>query len=153
MSEEAKTEQSHDELDYKAMYEEALANSRKWEKRSKENAAKAKKLDELEASSKTVEERLAALESENARLTAEREHRILVDKVAQESGVAREIVESLNATDEETLLGQAQAIANTYKTPAGAPSMPEAGKFPREGTAPKTTAQQFADFFNASLGN
>ena len=149
MSEEAKTEQSHDELDYKAMYEEALANSRKWEKRSKENAAKAKKLDELEASSKTVEE----LESENARLTAEREHRILVDKVAQESGVSREIVESLNATDEETLLGQAQAIAAAYKAPAGAPSMPEAGKFPREGTAPKTTAQQFADFFNASLGN
>ena len=36
-----------DGKDYKAMYEQAIAESRKWESRSKANADKAKKYDEL----------------------------------------------------------------------------------------------------------
>lgn len=152
MSEEAKTEQSHDLPDYKAMYEDAVAQSRKWEKRSKENAEKAKRLDEIEQASKSVEDRLAALEAENAKLTQEKVRRQLVDKVAAETGVSRDIVASLNATDEDALTEQAQAIANAYK-PTGAPNVPEAGVFPRtQGTA-KTTAQQFAEYVEAALGH
>ena len=52
--------------DYKALYEEALKESRKWEKRSKDNLAQ---LNDLKGSQgkpdPTIEERIAALEKEN----------------------------------------------------------------------------------------
>ena len=154
MSEEAtQVEQAHaEEIDYKAKYEEALANSRKWEKRSKENADKARQFDQMEQASRSVEERIAALEAENQRLTEEREHRLLVQRVSQASGVPEVIVASLNAADEDSLMEQAQAITSAYK-PVGAPNAPEAGIFPREQTKPKTTAQMFADAVNEALGN
>ncbi len=51
--------------DYKALYEEAVKESRKWEKRSKENLAQ---LNDLKGSKSepdpTIEERIAALEKE-----------------------------------------------------------------------------------------
>ncbi len=54
------------EKDYKALYEEAVRESRKWEKRSKENLAQ---LNDLKGSKDepdpTIEERIAALEKEN----------------------------------------------------------------------------------------
>lgn len=150
--EEVKVEEAHaEDIDYKAKYEEALANSRKWEKRSKENAAKAQQFDQLAQASKSVEERIAALEAENQRLTEEREHRLLVQRVSKASGVPEDIVSSLRGADEDELMAQAQAISVTYK-PSGAPNAPEAGIFPREQGKTKTTAQQFADYFNAALG-
>lgn len=148
--EENQAEQT-EAIDYKAKYEEALANSRKWEKRSKENAAKAQQFDQLEQASKTVEERVAALEAENQRLTAEREHMLTVKRVATASGVPETIVATLRGSDEEELMAQAQAISTTYK-PSGAPNAPEAGIFPRE-TGTKTTAQMFADAVIESLGH
>lgn len=55
-----------EEKDYKALYEEAVRESRKWEKRSKENLAQ---LNDLKGSKSepdpTIEERIAALEKEN----------------------------------------------------------------------------------------
>lgn len=151
MSEEATVEQAHAEIDYKAKYEEALANSRKWEKRSKENADKARQFDEMQLASKSVEDRLASLEAENKRLTEEREHRLIVQRVSQASGVPEAIVANLSATDEDELMEQAQAISTAYK-PTGAPNAPEAGIFPREQSKPKTTAQQFAEYVEAALG-
>ena len=74
-------EASGQEPDYKALYEKAQAdldrekaNARKWEGRSKANSDKAKAFDAAQAKSKTVEERLAALESENASLQIGRAH-------------------------------------------------------------------------------
>ena len=52
--------------DYKALYEEALAQSRKWEKRSKDNRAELEGLKQsAPKQDPTVEERLAVLEEEN----------------------------------------------------------------------------------------
>ncbi|TDQ01253.1 hypothetical protein [Labedaea rhizosphaerae] len=48
------------EPDYKALYEKTLAESRKWESRSKDNASKAKKWDEAEAANRTEAEKAAA---------------------------------------------------------------------------------------------
>ena len=91
MSEEAnQVEQAHaEEIDYKAKYEEALANSRKWEKRSKENAEKARQFDQMEQTSKSVEERIAALEAENQRLTEEREHRLHLEREGADEEAVR----------------------------------------------------------------
>ena len=134
-----------EETDYKSMYEKAIAESRKWESRSKANAEKAKKYDELESANKTLEERVSDIESRNKALEDEKAHNELVKRVSALTGVPESIVDSLSATDEETMTAQAQAIAEAYKTPGGAPKAPESGKFPREEMQTKSAAQQFAE--------
>lgn len=120
-----------DGKDYKAMYEQAISESRKWESRSKANAEKARKYDEMESANKTLEERVSTIEAANKALESEKARAKLVKDVARATGVPESIVSSLSATDEEAMTAQAQAIADNYKTPGGAPKAPEAGKFPK----------------------
>jgi hypothetical protein len=135
-----------DGKDYKAMYEQAISESRKWESRSKANAEKAKAYDEMAESKKTLEERVNAIEAANKALEDEKKRSQLVKAVAASTGVSEAIVSTLSATDEESLTAQAKAIAEAYKTPGGAPKAPEAGKFPKDGgNVGKTTAELFAD--------
>jgi len=115
--------------DYKAMYEAAKAESRKWESRSKANAEKAKAFDELETAKKSLEERVSSIEAANRALEDEKARGALVKKVAKATGVPESIVSTLSATDEETMTAQAAAIAENYRTPGGAPNAPEAGRF------------------------
>lgn len=117
-----------EEIDYKAKYEEALKHSREWEKRAKSNRDKAKAYDEAEAGKKTVEERLAALEGENASLKAAAERAETIKAVAKETGVPESVVAALNGADAEALTEQAKAIAEAMKPKGGAPVVPEAGK-------------------------
>lgn len=105
------------EPDYKALYEKAQsdlerakANSRKWEDRSKANADKAKAFDASQEKAKTVEERLAALERENADLRAARDRSALVESVAKSTGLDASIVGALNGADEDALTEQANAV-------------------------------------------
>lgn len=121
------------ETDYKALYEQTLAESRKWEKRSKANAEKAKAYDDLESAKRTLEERVGAIEAANKALEGEKARASLVKEVSESTGVPEAIVSTLAGDDEETLTAQAQAIAAAYKTPGGAPSASEAGKFPHDG--------------------
>lgn len=75
--------------DYKALYEEAVKESRKWEKRSKENLAQLNGLKESQDKpDPTIEERIAALEKENGDLKAASARAALVDSVAKAVGVA-----------------------------------------------------------------
>lgn len=124
--------------DYKALYENALKESRKWESRSKANL---KELDELKAAAPkadpTVEERLSALESENASLKASAARSALVDSVAKATGLDRSIVATLNGEDEDALTEQAKAVAAIVKPAGGAPKVPEAGGKPKPGKPSK----------------
>ena len=124
--------------DYKALYENALKESRKWESRSKANL---KELDELKAAAPkadlTVEERLSALESENAALKASAARSALVDSVAKATGLDRSIVAALSGEDEESLTEQAQAIAAIARPRGGAPAALEAGNKPKPGKPSK----------------
>ena len=129
--------------DYKLLYEQTLKESRKWESYAKENLEKAKQFDALSEQSKTTEERIAALEAENMRMSAEKKHAELVNRVAETTGVSAGIVSTLSAQDEETLTAQAKAIADAYKTPGGAPNVSESGKFPnKEGGEPKALSEK-----------
>lgn len=118
-----------EEPDYKALYEQALKDSRKWESRSKANKEKADRWDAAAAGNDSLEERLAALESENQAMKDAEARRELVAKVAKAVGLSESIVANLTGTDEDTLTEQAKSIAALK--PKGAPSAPEAGKFPR----------------------
>ena len=130
-----------DGKDYKAMYEQAISESRKWESRSKANAEKAKKYDEMADAKKTLEERVASIEAANKALSDEKERAKLVKSVAAATGVPESIVSTLSATDEESMTAQAKAIAENYKTPGGAPKAPEAGKFPKNDGVPDEKRQ------------
>lgn len=116
--------------DWEAKYKQAIADSRKWEARSKANAEKAQKYDEITAQNKTLEERIVAIESESKALKDAAARNSLVKAVSKATGVSEEIVSTLSATDEESLTAQAAAIAEAYKTPGGAPKIPEGGKLP-----------------------
>lgn len=136
-----------DGKDYKAMYEQAISESRKWESRSKANAEKAKKYDELESAKKSLEERVSDIESRNKALEDEKARAALVKAVAKATGVPESIVSTLSATDEDTMTAQANAIAENYKTPGGAPKAPEAGKFAKGEGATDEKRQFVRDLF------
>ena len=132
---EESTEQP--EKDYKALYEKAVAESRKWESRSKANM---KELDELKkqpVKDRTVEDRLAALEAENESLKASAARNSLVEAVAKATGLDRSIVTALNGADEDELTEQAQTIAAQLKPRSTAPVAPEAGKKEKPGKPSK----------------
>lgn len=129
---------AEEEKDYKALYEEALAQSRKWEKRSKDNRAELEGLKQsAPKQDPTLEERLAALEEENNSLKAAKARNALIDSVASATGVDRSLVASLNGEDEEALTAQAEAIAAIAKPRATAPAAPEAGQKARAGKPSK----------------
>ena len=69
------------------LYEEAVKESRKWEKRSKENLAQLNGLKESQGKpDPTIEERIAALEKENGDLKAASARAALVNSVAEAVG-------------------------------------------------------------------
>ena len=73
-------ETGKEEKDWKSLYEGAIKESRKWEKRSKASRAE---IENLKAASTkpdpTLEERLAALEEENNSLKAAKARNALID--------------------------------------------------------------------------
>lgn len=142
----------NEEIDYKALYEQAKADAEKWksqsrknESRAKSNAGAAKSLEETTAQMQKLAERLSAIESENTSLKAEAQRKQLVAKVAKETGVSASIVGMLAAEDEEALTAAANAIADAYKTPGGAPRMNEGGKF-AEDEAKSNASDDMRDF-------
>lgn len=105
------------EPDYKAMYEASQAElektkaySRKHEAQAKSNAEKAKLYDEAQTKARSVEERLAALESENKALRDARDRADVVARVAKATGLDAATVSMLNGADEDQLTEQATAV-------------------------------------------
>ena len=124
--------------DYKALYEDAVKESRKWEKRSKDNLEQLNALKQSQGKpDPTIEERIAALEKENGDLKAASARAKLVDSVAKAPGLDRAIVATLSGADEESLTEQAEAIAAIAKPQGGAPRAPEAGKKQKPGKPSK----------------
>ena len=119
-------------VDYKALWEQAQADAEKWKALSRQNEKRAKSNESAAVDLDEISKRLAAIEDENAQLKTAAEHRKLVAKVAKDTGVPETIVATLAATDEKALAEAATAIANAYKTPGGAPKVPEGGKFPND---------------------
>ena len=99
--------------------------------RRNESTMKANKreLDALKAQlqgSKSVEDRLTALEAENAALKAAKARADMVREVASATGLQESIVASLNGADADALTAQARAVAAIRV--GAAPVADEAGR-------------------------
>ena len=128
------TEPTEPEKDWKAEYEKVLAQSRKWEQRSKDNAAAAKELDEMRKQSMSDAERA---ESEKARADkaesklAEYERRAeraaIVAEVAAAKGVDAEWLGRMVGDDREAIEANADYIASKLSGAPIYPSVPDNG--------------------------
>lgn len=138
------TDPAQEQTDWKAKYEETIAESRKWEARAKENKTAAEKLAELEQSQmseqekaearvKAAEQRAAELEAQNARAG-----------VALEYGLSAGDVTLLDGVSEvETM----RKIAARLAEQNGKPRAPRPHPAQREGDAIPDDADAIARAF------
>lgn len=122
------------ERDWKAEYEKALAQSRKWEQRSKDNAAAAKELEALKDASKTDAEKLAdatkraeKAEERLAEYERERERAAIVAEVAASKGVDAEWLGRMSGDGREAIEANADYIASKLSGAPIYPSVPDNG--------------------------
>ena len=146
------------EIDWKAEFEkvsaqleEARKQSRKWEDRSKSNADKAKRYDELAAQSMTDAERIDAeskradeAEAKLAAYEAEAQRAKDAAEVSEKFGIPASL---LTETERKAMELQAQAIK------AFAEGQPSAQVFKADGSkpegSPNTPQQAFHEFFQS----
>lgn len=126
--------------DYKALYEAAKANSRKWEKQAKANKGAASALDEANQAKKSADEKIAELEKRlDAKEKAEKRAETAA-KVAQEKGVPADLIVG---EDEESMAAWADKMLAAFKTKP-APKVEKPGSFPKSGDGDKTELRDFA---------
>ncbi|WP_075844679.1 capsid assembly scaffolding protein Gp46 family protein [Collinsella bouchesdurhonensis] len=128
------------EPDYKALYEAAKANSRKWEKQAKANKGAASALDEANEAKKSADEKIAELEKRlDAKEKAERRAKAAA-KVAQEKGVPADLIVG---DDEESMAEWADKMLAAFKKKP-APRVEKPGSFDRGGNGGDEALRDFA---------
>lgn len=119
--------------DWKAEYDRVLAASRKWERRAKDNAQKAKGYDELqkrsEAEAGRAEEATRRAEEAEARVAelerrAEREAQVA--EAAREYGVSAAVLSRMAGEGSEAVRANAELLASCHIYP----DVPDAGGKP-----------------------
>lgn len=122
------------EKDWKAEYEKVLAQSRKWEQRSKDNAAAAKELEAMKDASKTDAERLAdatkraeRAEEKLAEYESRAERAAIVAEVAAAKGVDAEWLGRMTGDTREEIEANADYIASKLSGAPIYPSVPDNG--------------------------
>ena len=133
--------------------DKAVAESRKWEGRSKSNSEKAKKYDELAAQSMTDAEKLEAAskkaeeaESKLAAYEAEAKRAKDAAEVSEATGVPASL---LTETDRKAMEAQAASILAFAQGQPSAPVFKGDGK--RPGPAPKDKKDIFFDFIESQM--
>ena len=125
--------------DYKALYEAAKANSRKWEKQAKANKDAAAALGEANQAKKTADEQIAELTKRlDDKEKAEQRTKIAA-KVAQEKGVPADLIVG---DDEESMSKWADDMLAAFKKPP-APKVETPGSFPKPGDGDKSELREF----------
>ena len=138
--------------DYKALYEQAKAHSREWERKAKANRGAAEELEQLKSAQMSEVDK-ARKEAEDARselaeLRAERERADAASRVAAETGVPLELL-GADLSTEEGMRAFARAWREHAKLPS-APRVPSAGAFAQGPAAGGDPVRDFAkamDFF------
>lgn len=134
------------EVDWEVKYKEAVAQSRKWEERSKANKEKADQWDAYQQEGMSEAEKLAQraeqAESELAALRAEKQHQQDVAEVAEATGVPERLLRY--CADRESMEAFAKEYSSETHVPA-APKAPESRVVRGGGAEKASTADQFAE--------
>ena len=107
------------EIDYEAKYKEAIAHSRGWEKRAKDNKAAADELQQLKeaqlSEAEKTAKRIKELEAANAAYEAEKQQNEWKTQVSKETGVP---IGLLHGSTLEEMQANGKALADyiTEKT-------------------------------------
>lgn len=114
--------------------DKAVAESRKWEGRSKKNSAAAKELDEIRKQSMSDAERADSekaradqAEAELAEYRAKAERDEIVASVASERGIDREWLARMSGSTREEVEANADFLASKLEGTPIYPSVPDAG--------------------------
>lgn len=147
------TEPTEPERDWKAEYEKVLAQSRKWEQRSKDNAAAAKELEALKDASKTDAEKLAdatkrmeEAEAKVAEYERRAERATIVAEVAASKGVDAEWLGRMSGDERDDIEANADFLASKLSSQPIYPSVTDNGQ--RKTPSKKTARDQFGDWFS-----
>lgn len=132
--------------DYKALYEAAKANSRKWEKQAKANKDAAAALGEANQAKKTAEEQIAELTKRLDDKEKAEQRAAVAAKVAKEKGVPADLIVG---DDEESMADWADKMLAAFKTKP-APRVEKPGSFAKDDGKDRT---ELRDFASALLGN
>ena len=137
------------EIDYEAKYKEAVAHSREWEKRAKDNKAAADELQQLKeaqlSEAEKTAKRIKELEAANAAYEAERQQNEWKAQVSKETGVPASL---LHGDTLEAMTANAKAIDQyAHPKPKG---MPNQGKTP-DGKAADADERAWADDLFSNL--
>lgn len=101
------------EIDYEAKYKEAIAHSREWEKRAKDNKAAADELQQLKEAQLSEAEKTAKhikeLEAKNAAYEAEKQQNEWKSQVSKETGVP---IALLHGSTLEEMQANGKALAD-----------------------------------------
>lgn len=140
---EPQGEATEPEADWKARYEEAVANSRKWEARAKKNSDKAKEFDALKQSQMSDADKLAeaqrALEEATKRADAlelEHDRAEWAKEAARKAGIPEGLARLLAGSSAEDVMAAAE-LAKAEITPKVV--------VPSDGNQPEKAAQGSAD--------
>lgn len=149
--------QQEPEKDWKAEYEKAVQQSRKWEARAKDNAEKAKQLDQVKAATQADAERLAdaqkraeEAEAKVAEFERKAERAAIVAEIAAEKGVDAEWLGRMAGDTREEVEANAAFIASKLSGAPIYPSVVDNGQ--KKTPMKKSTQDQFGDFF-AGISN
>lgn len=112
-----------------------LEFSRTWEKRAKENADAAKKLADIEEANKTEAQKLQDRLAEAEKELTEHRVRAIRASAAKEAGLDGDMAEFLTATEPDTALKQAKALAKRVQ-----PAKVDLRQGARQPTQPKDDA-------------
>lgn len=115
------------EPDYKALYERAKANSRKWEKQAKANIEAAEGLESAQAAQRSAEERISALEAQLAEKEKAEARAAIASKVAEAKGIPADLIVG---DDEEAMSAYADRLL-AFFAKAPAPKIESPGRFDR----------------------
>lgn len=123
-----------EEFDYKALYEQEKANSRRWERRAKANHS------EIETAKKTADEEIAELKKRLDEKEKAEERSKVAAKIAAEKGVPADLIVG---DDEESMTAWADKMISAFKSKP-APEVRKPGSFSKDEKDEKTEMRTFA---------
>lgn len=124
------------EPDYRALYEQARARSREWERRAKANKSAADELARAQEAGKTAEERIAELTRRLDEKERAEERAKVAARVAAEKGVPADLL----VGDTEAEMAEWADRMRAALSPAAAPEVERPGSFARDAARSPSTA-------------